>query len=323
LGSPVSSPSHLPYPSGPHQLQTSHTGFLPGYLMGEHASPSSPSPPSHRPMVSPSKLLLNRSLSVTAPGTPQTPAPAFAGTPRGPAFMAQNTSLNRSHLRTSGEKHGGPPTVSLLGGLNTPNRCNSSAAGTPGFPGTPLPRTPQLGNGATPSYGGTPNTSVAREEIPSMNDQADPMDVWVTVFGFPPSASSYILSQFSACGTVLQHSMPPNANWIHLRFQTRLQAKKAISKNGTVLGSTIMVGVAPCTDSNVLDQLNTSNISHVNDTSLGVTNLNSSLSTPRQIRPLTQAYKDAQEDHKVVPNTNTPNKNSGLVSKAMGCMFGW
>jgi hypothetical protein len=44
---------------------------------------------------------------------------------------------------------------------------------------------------------------------------------WVTVFGFPPSAASYILSQFSQCGTILQHHMPANGNWMHIKYQTR------------------------------------------------------------------------------------------------------
>lgn len=319
LGSPVQTPPHLNYgtPGGHGQFgHPQQSGFLPGYLMGDPTSPSSPSLSSHRPMISPTKLQLNRSLSIASSGTPQSPAPSQQ---RGPPLLAHNASLNRSHLRTPGEKHGGPPTLSLMGGL-TPNRTNCSAIGlgTPfGTPQTPMPNTPQL------SFGATPNMSMAREEIPYSSEPLDPMDVWVTVFGFPPSAASYILSQFSACGTVLQHSMPPNANWMHLKFQTRLQAKKAISRNGSVLGSTIMVGVSPCTDNSVLENLNTTSsaTSPLHETS--VSNINSSLGTPRSIRPLTQAYKDAQGDFKVVPNTNTPNKNSGLVSKAMGCMFGW
>jgi len=308
LGSPAGSP---PNPLLNYQTQLGQSGFLPGYLMGDAASPASP-----RPMLSPTKMQLNRSLSVASSGTPQTPQ--LSSTTRGPSLLAQNSSLNRSQLRTPGEKHGGPPTIGLLGGL-TPNRGNNSTVGTPGGFGTPVPSTPHL------SFGATPNTSTAREEIAATCEPLDPMNVWVTVFGFPPSAGSYILSQFSSYGTILQHSMPPNANWMHLRFQTRLQAKKAISKNGTILGSTIMVGVSPCTDTTVLDQLNTSNVSPLHDTSLGsgVTNITSGLSTPRTIRPLTQAYKDAQSEHQVVPNTNTPSKNTGFVSKAMGCMFGW
>jgi len=324
LGSPVQTPPHLNYGTpGSHGHQP-QSGFLPGYLMGDPTSPSSPGLSSHRPMISPTKLQLNRSLSMASSGTPQSPAPMAPQ--RGPPLLAHNASLNRSHLRTPGEKHGGPPTLSLMGGL-TPNRANNSAIGSPfGTPGTPMgghhtpmPSTPQL------SFGATPNICTAREEIAYSSEPTDPMDVWVTVFGFPPSAASFILSQFSACGTVLQHSMPPNANWMHLKFQTRLQAKKAISKNGTVLGSTIMVGVSPCSDSSVLENLNSSVTSPLHDTSINqsVSNINSSLGTPRSIRPLTQAYKDAQGEFKVVPNTNTPNKNSGLVSKAMGCMFGW
>ena len=46
---------------------------------------------------------------------------------------------------------------------------------------------------------------------------------WVTVFGFPPSAASYILSQFSQCGNILQHHVPPNGNWMHLKFQTKYE----------------------------------------------------------------------------------------------------
>ena len=34
-----------------------------------------------------------------------------------------------------------------------------------------------------------------------------PGECWVTVFGFPPSASSYVLEQFSQYGTILRHSV--------------------------------------------------------------------------------------------------------------------
>ena len=91
-----------------------------------------------------------------------------------------------------------------------------------------------------------------------------------------PSSKGWIILilQFGACGTVLQHVMPPNSNWMHIRFQTRwalskqistwlnltffrLQATKALGKNAGVLGGSIMVGVAPCRDESVLDALNT------------------------------------------------------------------
>ena len=37
-------------------------------------------------------------------------------------------------------------------------------------------------------------------------------------------------------------------NWMHLHYQSKIQAKKALSKNGKVFGGSIMVGVGPCID---------------------------------------------------------------------------
>ena len=35
----------------------------------------------------------------------------------------------------------------------------------------------------------------------------NPHECWVTVFGFPSAASSYVLEQFSQYGTILRHSV--------------------------------------------------------------------------------------------------------------------
>jgi len=118
--------------------------------------------------------------------------------------------------------------------------------------------------------------------------------------------------------------MPPNSNWMHIRFQTRLQATKALGKNAGVLGGSIMVGVAPCRDESVLDALNTSMAVGTPTLDTSVANLSSNLGgTPRSIRPLTQAYREAQGEHRVVPGTNTPTRSTGVVSKAMEYIFGW
>ena len=73
-----------------------------------------------------------------------------------------------------------------------------------------------------------------------------------------------------------------------------------------------MVGISQCKDVTVLDKMNSSVLDCTNTS---VANISSSLGTPRTIRPLTQAYKEAQEENKVVPGTNTPPRNSGLVSR--------
>ena len=73
-------------------------------------------------------------------------------------------------------------------------------------------------------------------------------NTWMTVFGFPPSASSFILSQFSHYGNILEKRMPAKGNWMHIRYQTKLECRKALSNNGKVFGGTIMIGVMPCKD---------------------------------------------------------------------------
>jgi len=102
-----------------------------------------------------------------------------------------------------------------------------------------------------------------------------------------------------------------------------MMANKAVAKNGCVLGGSIMVGISNCKDTSVMDHLNTSSLVDNSILSSSVANLSTGLGTPRTIRPLTQAYKEAQAENKVVPGTNTPSKNNGLVSKAMEYMFGW
>jgi nuclear pore complex protein Nup53 len=37
-------------------------------------------------------------------------------------------------------------------------------------------------------------------------------------------------------------------NWMHLKFASRLQARKALARNGRLLTDTLIIGVVPCTD---------------------------------------------------------------------------
>jgi hypothetical protein len=73
-------------------------------------------------------------------------------------------------------------------------------------------------------------------------------NTWVTIFGFPPSAASYILSQFSHCGNILEKRMPAKGSWMHIRCQTKLECRKALSNRGKVFGEKIMMGVMLCKD---------------------------------------------------------------------------
>ena len=58
---------------------------------------------------------------------------------------------------------------------------------------------------------------------------------WITVFGFTSSATAFILKQFRQYGVILQHVInQEGGNWIHIQYKTKIQARKALSKNGKV-----------------------------------------------------------------------------------------
>lgn len=313
----------------------SGTGFLPGFLMGEYSQQGTGR------MVSPTKL--NRSISQNVTGTPQTPVgtPTMQNRVNGfltPSTPSAHTSTPGGSLRNpSSDKQatGGPPTSGLY---STPKqrRALHAAAST------------SIGS-ATPIGGslfGTPVTGIHNLSVntpphqlnASINELGSSTchegSTWVTVFGFPSSAASYILQQFSQCGTVLQHHIPANGNWMNIRYQTKMQAQSALGRHGRIMGGTLMIGVMPSqgdahtnagqNSSQILDQRASHSRAGRSDSSC-ITNISSNLgSTPsKSIRPLTQAYKAAQSEHEVSMSSNTPSKNDGIVSRAMEYIFGW
>lgn len=52
------------------------------------------------------------------------------------------------------------------------------------------------------------------------------------------------ISQFSL--NLIQ--MSNTGNWMHIRYQSKLQARKALNKDGRIFGDSIMIGVKPCID---------------------------------------------------------------------------
>jgi len=350
LGSPVGSPPHGQNPafgmSPMAQTQlapnvgaansnitasTSGTGFLPGYLMGEYSQQGTGR------LVSPTKL--NRSMSQNVAGTPQTPigTPSVQNRVNGfltPTTPAARTSTPGGSIRNpTNDKQttGGPPTSGLY---STPKQRRALHAAGSMNTGNATPKTSLLG---TPITGiqnqsmSTPSNQFNTSIDDLGNSSCHEGSTWVTVFGFPSSAASYILQQFSQCGTVLQHHIPANGNWMNIRFQTKMQAQSALGRHGRIMGGTLMIGVVPCqgdtnlntthNNSNILDQkssvgrLDNSNIANISS-SLGNT-------TNKSIRPLTQAYKAAQSEHEVSMSSHTPSKNDGIVTRAMEYIFGW
>jgi Nup53/35/40-type RNA recognition motif len=82
---------------------------------------------------------------------------------------------------------------------------------------------------------------------PDMNASTRFDERWVTVFGFSRDRTTEVLHGFQKYGEIEQHRMG-TGNWLHMRYATKLQAQRALSKNGKILNGDLMLGVAPCID---------------------------------------------------------------------------
>ncbi|EDS33036.1 nucleoporin NUP53 [Culex quinquefasciatus] len=134
-------------------------------------------------------------------------------------------------------------------------------------------------------------------------------DYWITVFGFPQSASSMILSHFSQCGAIIDKVFATqNGNWVHLRFSSRLECDKALNYNGKIIGQNLMLGVQYCNDPVVIGKENSDDRNQF------------SLSRVRSLTHI--AYKNAQQTD-VLPSPTAPKRSAGIVNKAMDLFFGW
>ncbi|XP_035460336.1 nucleoporin NUP35 isoform X3 [Scophthalmus maximus] len=270
LGSPTS-----PKPASGAQ-------FLPGFLMGDLPAPASPQP---RPFSLAMPILESSGAGGGSAPQPVVPTPK--------------------------DKSGAPPIRSIRDDLVTV--ATPLSAHRQSFPVMQSPLSARQAS--------TPGTSVQQQqqvclspaqvdpfysqgETLSSDDQLD--QTWITVFGFPPASASYILLQFAQYGNILKHTMASPGNWMHLQYQSRLQARKALSKDGKVYGDAIM---------------------SVMDSSEAVCSplASSALpSTPRSaIRPLSATYRSSTSDYQVLADRQTPRKDDSFVSKAMEYMFGW
>lgn len=68
------------------------------------------------------------------------------------------------------------------------------------------------------------------------------------------------MTNFSTLGKIVEVKCTPGSNWLHIRFSSPIEARRALSKNGKVLGQSIMVGVIP-SDSKVIEDAENANIS--------------------------------------------------------------
>lgn len=91
-----------------------------------------------------------------------------------------------------------------------------------------------------------PPRDIVRPEVLLSGCAADAMegDEWVTVFGFGAAETNTVMREFEKCGPIVDHvSGPGGANWIHIQYQNRYDAKKALLKDGMLLNGSLIVGV--------------------------------------------------------------------------------
>ncbi|XP_027552280.1 nucleoporin NUP35 isoform X1 [Neopelma chrysocephalum] len=330
-------PMTLGSPTSPKQGAGAQ--FLPGFLMGDLPAPVTPQP---RALCGPSVGVMETRSPLLAGGSPPQPV-----------------------VPTHKDKGGAPPVRSIYDELSSPG-----LGSTPLTSGRPanfsltqspsvgiLPSTPGTASSVfSPASIGQPRkTTLSPAQLDPFYTQGDSLtsedqldDTWVTVFGFPQASASYILLQFAQYGNILKHVMSNTGNWMHIRYQSKLQARKALSKDGRIFGESIMIGVKPCIDKHLLKGVNetlwqaeseqksvmeNSERSSTSSVSSVFTPPTKSAGTPVQpanntaristMRPLATAYKASTSDYQVVSDRQTPRKDESIVSKAMEYVFGW
>ncbi|XP_053554516.1 nucleoporin NUP35 [Bombina bombina] len=290
--------------------------FLPGFLMGDMPTPVTP-------QARPSVGIMEIRSPVLSGGSPPHP-------------------VVPSHK----DKSGAPPVRSIYDDILSPG-----LGSTPLNARKPVPLTAMH----TPMSGAMPSTPMAASSVFSpatigqsrkstlspaqldpfytqgdaltSDDQLD--DSWVTLFGFPQASASYILLQFSQYGNIIKHVMSNTGNWMHIQYQSKLQARKALSKDGRIFGECIMIGVKPCIDKSIMESNDKAAVTSVSSV---FTPPVKTIGTPTQLagtpratnmRPLAATYKSPTSEYQVVADKQTPRKDEGIVSKAMEYMFGW
>ncbi|XP_043931176.1 nucleoporin NUP35 [Protopterus annectens] len=293
--------------------------FLPGFLMGDLPTPVTPQ---------------SRSLGGPSVGIMEIRSPLLSG-----------GSPPKLVVPAPKDKSGAPPVRSIYDDLPSPGlgltplsskkQATFSAVQTPlcgSFSVTPV----TAANVFSPaSIGQSRKTVLSPAQVDPFYTQGDALssedqldETWVTVFGFPAASASYILLQFAQYGNILKHVMSKNGNWMHIHYQSKLQARKALSKDGKIFGDTIMIGVKPCIEKNCMESVDSASSTQSNHATPPVSTIPTGTELPvcpqrSALRSLNSKYKASSSTVKVITDKQTPKKDESFVSKAMEYMFGW
>ncbi|XP_019872981.1 nucleoporin Nup35 [Aethina tumida] len=275
-----------------------NANFLPGFLMGD-TQPTTPNP-----TVSPGR---NRTSGSFKMG----PANTDSRSLRQKLF---NQSLSESPapmspFSTVSEK-AGPPKLGLFDSIEQSRR-----------PTSPIMSSTVANYNDSPVF----NESISRIQDDSLNYSRNLNNVselnrtmnassrverldsnWVTVFGFPPSALTIVLSQMQNCGPIVDKKIPSVGNWVHIKFNNANEVSRALALNGRCIANQIMIGV----------QIYHNRENKENDTSCVYT-------SPIRARSLRHSFVSPNNSNTVIAPQVVPQKSTGIVTKAMEYVFGW
>ncbi|KAF5303046.1 hypothetical protein FQR65_LT08375 [Abscondita terminalis] len=250
------------------------------------SAPSSPSSPTANPNYYLPSFLLGDNEPSSTPTLPSefrknesySTTPSDRSNLRQKLFSPRFSESPMQSLYDSNENKPGPPTQSLFDTIDVTRSVNTAST--------------------KHNFGKSINEDKPFEENESfafLNDSfmGTCQNQWVTVYGFPTSAAN--------------KRFPAQGNWVHLKYNSSVEASKALSLNGKLISNNIMVGV--CLYQNKGCDKENKDISYYK--------------SPGRARSLRQSFVSPQASNTVVTPTSVPHKSNGLVTKAMEYVFGW
>ncbi|KAJ8982070.1 hypothetical protein NQ317_001479 [Molorchus minor] len=273
--------------------------FLPGFLMGGDNQPSTPNP-----NISPGRTRTSSGFAKTG---------SNSGEPRSLRQRLFNQSITESpgpsSTFTAVPEKVGPPKMGLFDTIEEKKTANPMLSSTVAHKNDTLGFNESISRIHDESVNYSRNVSNLNETLNrtgNFSSRVDRIDShWVTVFGFPPSALTLVLSQLANCGPIADKKVPTQGNWLHVKFNNLSEVSKALALNGKLLCNNIMIGVQP-----YYNKENKENDSMV-------------YTSPIRARSLRHSFISPHSPNTVVPPQTVPQKSTGIVTKAMEYVFGW
>jgi nuclear pore complex protein Nup53 len=160
---------------------------------------------------------------------------------------------------------------------------------------------------------------VSIDDDPELAEQRNETPMAVTVFGFPPSATSMVLSRFRDIGDVVSFTpATQGVNHFTIVYRTRLQAQRALALNGTRMDGW-MIGVTEAR----LDEKDAFGIFSEHTSPMTNSNGASTLRIRSGTLPRAELARPKEKVPVVTTSAQTSQSSDGIYQRVMDLMFGW